>query len=329
VNPARGLPSARRRVAPLIRARTASRSPPLPKRTGSSAGSPVSSATAAIAARASSSLAISAVLTAMHTTFAGRRGKEIRSWSSTSSASGGIGCPGQPSISVAPARWQRTNECGAAPCTSPRVTPEYMGWISEPWPSTKRSFPPRSPPSTTSRSAAPARKSAMTASTAIPQPAIAIPVWPVGTKTDSSPRRRASRSSSTATVFLPIAQSEPTVRTIFASTSRFAPVGTLSPSGGRRRSRSSTPCSRASSESSGSREMNSWRPLSTSSPFAMQLFRSSRHAGGKRPPWVATPTTATVGSKRSASPTLPTTGMPSWDSPARFESRIATTGSGP
>ena len=66
--------------------------------------------------------------------------------------------------------------------------------------------------------------------------------------------------------------------------------------GGRRRSRSTTSCRRASSESSGSSEMNSCRPLSTSSPLAMQLFRSSRHAGGKRPPCVATPTIATVGS---------------------------------
>ena len=57
--------------------------------------------------------------------------------------------------------------------------------------------------STTSHSAAPARKSETTASTAIPQPAIAIPVCPVGTKTDACPRLRASRSSSTATRLLP------------------------------------------------------------------------------------------------------------------------------
>ena len=88
-------------------------------------------------------------------------------------------------------------------------------------------------------------------------------------------------------------------------TSRFAPVGTLSPCGGLRRSRSSTPCARASSVSSGSSETNSCRPLSTSRPAAMHAFRSSRHAGGKRPPWVATPTTATVGSYGSASSTDP------------------------
>ena len=63
------------------------------------------------------------------------------------------------------------------------MTPEYAGCASEPWPSTNSSSPPRRWPSTTSRSAAPARKSETTASTAIPQPAIAIPVWPVGTKT--------------------------------------------------------------------------------------------------------------------------------------------------
>ena len=61
----------------------------------------------------------------------------------------------------------------------------------------------------------------------------------------------------------------------------------------------------------------------------MQLFRSSRQAGGKRPPWVATPTIATVGLKQSASLTLPTTGIPSSISPALAESRMATTGSGP
>ena len=41
----------------------------------------------------------------------------------------------------------------------------------------------------------------------------------------------------------------------------------------------------------------------------MQLFRSSRQAGGKRPPWVATPTIATVGPYRSASSTVPTIGI--------------------
>ena len=43
----------------------------------------------------------------------------------------------------------------------------------------------------------------------------------------------------------------------------------------------------------------------------MQLFSSSRHAGGKRPPGVATPTSAVVGLKQSASLTLPTIGKPS------------------
>src|SRR5256885_274755 len=94
----------------------------------------------------------------------------------------------------------------------------------------------------TSRSAAPARKSETTASTEIPQPAIAIPVCPVGTKTDLRARLRASRSSSHVAVIFPIAQSEPTVKTIVASTSRFSPVAVLRSAGGSRRSRSSTPC---------------------------------------------------------------------------------------
>ena len=70
-------------------------------------------------------------------------------------------------------------------------------------------------------------KSATTASTEIPQPAIAMPVCPVGTNSDATPRRFASRSSSIATVIFPIAQSEPTVSTILAGTSRFSPVGTF------------------------------------------------------------------------------------------------------
>ena len=44
------------------------------------------------------------------------------------------------------------------------------------------------------------------------------------------------------------------------------------------------------------REMNSCRPLSRSSPASIEAFRSSRQAGGKRPPCVATPTRAVVGS---------------------------------
>src|SRR3989304_5592698 len=51
--------------------------------------------------------------------------------------------------------------------------------MREPWPSTQ-SRSPRFAPSTTSRSPAPATKSATTASTAIPQPAIALPARPAG-----------------------------------------------------------------------------------------------------------------------------------------------------
>ena len=60
-------------------------------------------AASAIAERASSSLSILAVLRAMHATFALRAGSDIDSCRATSSGSGGIGWPGLPSISVAPA----------------------------------------------------------------------------------------------------------------------------------------------------------------------------------------------------------------------------------
>ena len=94
-------------------------------------------------------------------------------------------------------------------------------------------------------------KSETTASTAIPQPAIAIPVCPVGTKTDFRPRPRASRSSSHVAVIFPIAQSVPTVSTIVAGTLRLAPVAVDTPAGGSRRSISSTPCFWAVSTSPG------------------------------------------------------------------------------
>ena len=169
---------------------------------------------------------------------------------------------------------------------------------------------PRACPSTTSRSAAPAMKSATTASTEIPQPAIAIPVWPVGTNSDASPRRRASRSSSSATVIFPIAQSEPTVRTIVAGTSRFSPVGTFRSGGGFRRSRSSTSCSRASSTSSASSVEELVQAVLDVEPVRDAVRICSRNAGGKRPPAVATPTSAVFGSKQSASSTVPTIGKP-------------------
>ncbi len=111
----------------------------------------------------------------------------------------------------------------------PSVTPEYAGWSSEPWPSTNSTSPPRRTPSSTSCSAAPAMKSATTASTEIPQPAIAIPVWPVGMNSLRTPRAFASRSSSSATVIFPIAQSDPTMRIDVAPCVRFSPVGTLRP----------------------------------------------------------------------------------------------------
>ena len=197
----------------------------------------------------------------------------------------------------------------------------------EPWPSTRRRSPPRSLPSTTSRSAAPAMKSATTASTESPQPAIAIPVWPVGTNLEAIPRARASRSSSSETVIFPIAQSEPTVRTILPGTSRFAPLGTSRSSGGRRRSVSVAPDSRASGASSGSSRRNWCRPFSIPIPFVTQSRRISRQAGGNRPPCVATPTSAAVGASGRAAATSATIGTPSSFSPARVESRIATTSS--
>ena len=138
-------------------------------------------------------------------------------------------------------------------------------------------------------------KSATTASTEIPQPAIAIPVWPVGTNSLLIPRRRASASSSSATVIFPIAQSEPTVSTTLASCVRFSPVGVLRPGGGLRRSRSSTPWRAASTRELGIVGDELVEAVLDVEPGGDAALRSSRQAGGKRPPVVATPTSAVVG----------------------------------
>ena len=77
-----------------------------------------------------------------------------------------------------------------------------------------------------------------------------------------------------------------------------------SSAGGRRRSRSSTPRSAASSPSTGSSVRKTWRPFSMSRPCSTQARRIAIHSGGKRPPCVATPTSAVVGPSGSASATL-------------------------
>ena len=59
----------------------------------------------------------------------------------------------------------------------------------------------------------------------------------------------------------------------------------------------------------------------------MQARSSSRHAGGNRPPWVATPTSAVVGPNGSASSTVRDDREALSVSPARVESSIATTSS--
>ena len=239
----RGLPTARSGWEPRAARERVKQMLLAPKRTGSSAGSPVSLGDLGDRARARRRRRAGAACSPLCTRPSRvRAGSEMRSWSSTRSVSGGIACPGQPSISVDPAAWQRTNACGAATVNEARASrPSTSDGRASPAPRRRGASRRAVAPSTTSRSAAPARKSETTASTAIPTPRSRSRSARSARTPTSSPRRRASRSSSTATVFFPIAQSEPTVSTIVASTSRFAPVGTFSPAGGLRRSRSSTP----------------------------------------------------------------------------------------
>src|SRR6266571_4092803 len=107
---------------------------------------------------------------------------------------------------------------GQEPCSRPRVTPEYPGWIRLPCPSTSTmslSFAAWS----TSCSAAPAMKSATTASTAMPHPSMKIPVCPVATKLVRWPRWTSASCSCSCAVILPTLQSDPTASTTSASTS--------------------------------------------------------------------------------------------------------------
>ena len=86
----------------------------------------------------------SRVLSAIASTFAGRASRLIRSCSVDE-----LGERRDREALVVvddrcPALWQSTSACGARRGCSPSVTPEYAGWSSEPWPSTKSSSPPRS-----------------------------------------------------------------------------------------------------------------------------------------------------------------------------------------
>ena len=93
---------------------------------------------------------------------------------------------------------------------------------------------PRDSPSSASHSAVPWRKSAITRSTATPQPSIIIPVWPVGTNEALRPAAVAARRSSRATDILPIAQSVPTVRSTRLPGAWRRPIDVSYRSGGRR-----------------------------------------------------------------------------------------------
>ena len=142
-------------------------------------------------------------------------------------------------------------------------------------------------------------KSATTASTEIPQPAIAIPVCPVGTNTEAIPRLAGLAVELERDGHLP----DRAVRAdgehglagqLEVRAGRHIEVGRRPPQIGQRdagrRARAPT--------ISGSSARNWCRPFSMSSPFRMQSRSRSRQAGGKRPPCVATPTRAVVGSQR-------------------------------
>ena len=73
-----------------------------------------------------------------------------------------------------------------------------------------------------SHSAAPAMKSATTASIATPLPAIMMPVWPVARKVAGMARSRNAFVTASAVYFFPSAQSVPTLKS--RRPERFLPV---------------------------------------------------------------------------------------------------------
>ena len=131
------------------------------------------------------------------------------------------------------------------------MTPEYPGWSRLPCPSTSTTSASFAP-SSTNCSAAPPMKSATTASTAMPHPAIRMPVCPVGTNRVRSPAASRPRTNSSCAVILPLLQSEPTVRQTWASTKRACPDETGRCAGGFRMSNSRAPVASARAARSGS-----------------------------------------------------------------------------
>ena len=162
--------------------------------------------------------------------------------------------------------------------------------------------------SSTSHSAAPAMKSATTASTATPHPSMKMPVCPVATKRVRWPRSIRAFRSSTWTVIFPTLQSDPTVCTTYASTSAARPSATGRFRGGLRASKIRTPRSRASAPSSGSSPMKVWRPLQISSPRSIAVRNQPRHSAGSRPPIGAMPINTAVAPRARPRSKSPTTG---------------------
>ena len=152
------------------------------------------------------------------------------------------------------------------------------------------------------RSAAPAMKSATTASTAMPQPSIMMPVWPVATKLVRRPRARSPSTSCSWAVILPTLQSVPTVRHTYAlhvlgQARGHRQVGRRAGAG----RGSAVPFARAAAASSGSSARKVCSPFHTSQPAASASRDPAaplRRAGG--PPCGAIPITTTVGAERQA-----------------------------
>src|SRR5437868_4125180 len=137
--------------------------------------------------------------------------------------------------------------------------------------------------------AAPAAKSATTASMGIPPPAIRMPVCPVARKCVAIPRARKARVNARAVYFFPMAQSVPTVSNLLPLRLRPFAIGMFC--GGRRTSMSLRPLCAAAASSGAMSASLVCMPLMMSSPASSALSNAGIQASAINPPSFATPIT--------------------------------------
>ena len=168
------------------------------------------------------------------------------------------------------------------------LTPAKEAWNSEPWPSITSQW--SGSLAGASHSIAPEMKSATTASTEMPLPAMRMPLCPVARKSTFMPRARISFSMASEAYILPTEQSVPTVSRRLPG--RFSPVPTWKPRVGWRTSNRCRPCCSATAARLGTSARRPCRPAARSRPMMSAFSRISIQSCEITPPRLATPTTS-------------------------------------